>query len=222
MEWHRKSSGFLTECLQLAMSHGIVYSTLMIKKLSFLALLLILGASTIAFTSRFTNQAQAQSNACASAQVNVEFRKYTGNDTGWKHGTELKIKVGEAIDVNCFAKNGSELLKNGVLRGKFTDAAGKTTTVDAPAKPEIRNFKITKAGKYTFTCSDGAKCSNTDAITVAATATAASPTPAVSPSATPSSTCTTYALSDLNKDCKTTIDDYVLFLKSFREESSKT
>lgn len=196
------------------------------KKLSLLTITLTFGASVLAVNSRFnnlTNQAQAQSNACASEQVNVEFRKYTGQDTGWKHGSELKIKVGEAIDVNCFAKNGSELLKNGVLKGKFTDAAGKTTNVDAPAKPEIRNFKITKAGKYVFTCSDGAKCSNTDTLTVAATtaATSPSPTPSASPTSTPNPSCTTYALSDLNKDCKTTIDDYVLFLKSFREESSK-
>lgn len=169
-----------------------------------------------------TQEIRPQASSCSEAPVDTQFRKYTGQDTPWVGGAGFAIKVGEAIDVTCFSRNGSALLSGGRLTGSVV-LNGINKALSLPAAPEAKNFKITQAGTYSFTCSNSSGCSNTDSFTVAPST---SPSPSVSPSPTlpvipgPSAPpCTTYKLSDLNKDCKTNLDDYTLFLEDFRKEN---
>ena len=133
---------------------------------------LIIGLITAYILSSAPQDIRQQAAGCTEAPVNVEFRKYTGKDEpGWKDGANFKsIKVGDQFDVNCFAKNGSALLSNGKFSIKLDS---KTTTIPASAyksQTEIRGWKIDKPGKWTFTCSNSAGCSNSDSITVTGTA----------------------------------------------------
>src|SRR5690606_6235032 len=60
-----------------------------------------------------------------------------------------KLKQGDRIDVNCFAKNGDSLLPNAVIDMRKPD--GNTERVGQSA--ELRNFEISQSGTYRFTCS---------------------------------------------------------------------
>ncbi|HEX7018085.1 MAG TPA: hypothetical protein VF209_04230 [Patescibacteria group bacterium] len=175
---------------------------------------LLMGLYFVLETLSQRQDIRPQAASCNQAPVNTQFRKYTGQDTPWVDGGSLQVKVGEAIDINCFAKNGSALLSGGRLTGKVV-LNGRTTALQLPAAPEMRNFRITQGGTYTITCSNSNSCSNTDSFTVTAVMTP-SPSPTVSPSPTP---CTSYKISDLNKDCQTTIEDYNIFLQDFRTQN---
>lgn len=222
---------------------------------------------------------------CSEDPVNVQFRVWTGQDTPWIDGKDIKLKTGEFVEVNCFAKNGSALLQNPRMSATLTvNNTTEAVTLPNPNAPEVRKFAVTKAGVYTFTCKNAANtCSNTDKFTVTAAASTSckrtgcsnhlcvdanaaditttcqflpehacyqaaeckvqtngqcgftqtstltaclnnnnrvSPTPAVSPSATPVATPTgTFAVSDLNRDGKTDLDDYVIFFNAYQQNS---
>lgn len=230
-------------------------------------------------------------NTCSEAPVNVQFRKWSGQDTPWVAGNQVTLNVGDYVDVNCFAKNGAALLTNGNLTATVT-VGNKTETVALPnpdpdGGAQIRKLAIAKAGRYTFTCKNSNNsCSDTDQFTVANslsckrggcsgqlcldsriqdmvttcefkpeyacyqaaeckvqadgncgftpsdTLTAClnnakvSPTPtaSVAPSSSPAATPGTcangnYAASDLNKDCRTDIQDFTLFLTEYRAQT---
>ncbi len=174
---------------------------------------------------------QQAAGSCAEAPVNVEFRKYTGKDEpGWKEGSKFSFKVGDKVDVNCFAKNGTALLSGGSFKVTLD---GKSFTIPSSAKKsatEIRGWKIEKPGTYRFTCSNSSGCSNTDSIKVTGTTKASpspspkasprvTPTPAANPTATPG-TGTCNSVADLNKDCKVDLLDYDLFLVEFIKSQS--
>jgi hypothetical protein len=168
--------------------------TLSIKKhlISPLALaigLLIFGglaASLYLVTQQQDVRQQAAS--CPHGEVNVEFRLFQRNtDKPWKSGSAMtNLKTGTAIDVNCFANWGSSLLPN----GNFTvtrNNASYAIPASAKAGPtQIRNWKILEPGTYSFTCSSGNSCSNTDRIVVTGQSLITpSPTPSPSPSPSP-------------------------------------
>ncbi len=127
-------------------------------------------------------QAKAQT-ACSEAPVNVQFRQYTGTETSWLEGAGFAPVVNSAIDVNCFSRNGGSLLTGGKLTATRT-YGGVTTNISVSTwAREIRNYRITLPGVYTFTCRNTAgSCTNSDTFTVIGP----SPSPIVNPSPTPS------------------------------------
>ena len=191
--------------------------------LIFVVIIAVLGLIAAIVLSSSSQDLRQQAAGCQENQVNVEFRKYTGKDgPGWDPGTSFKsVKTGDRFDVNCFSKTGTALLTN----GKFTvKLDGKAVTLPASAfktSTEIRGWTIDKPGKWSFTCSNNAACTNTDTLTVTGAA-VATPTPApATPTPPPQGNPGSCPLSDLNKDCKTTLQDYDLFLKDFREHFNK-
>lgn len=230
---------------------------------------------------------------CSEAPVNVQFRKWTGQDTPWIDGRQLELKAGEYVEVNCFAKNGTALLSNPRMSATVT-ANGKTEaiTLSNPNSAEVRKLQVLKTGTYTFTCKNASNsCSDTDQFAVAGGTTSdvckragcsgqlcvaanaadlittcewkpeyacyqqaeckvqangqcgftpsdtltqclnnagVSPTPTPSASATPTPAASAsptlcgngnYAASDLNRDCRTDIQDYAIFFNDYRQSS---
>lgn len=219
------------------------------------------------------------SATCSENPVNVQFRKWTGNDTPWISGGELTLKTGEFVDVNCFARNGSALLQNAQFVVTLTNNA-QTETLNIPTdgNGQIRKMAISKAGQYRFVCrNSNNSCSDTDQFTVSGSTACKrtgcsgqlcvdsaaqdvvttcefkpehacyqqaeckvqangqcgftdtdtlrsclaranpSPTPGVSPSPGVSCADGRYAVSDLNRDCRTDVQDFNLFLVDFRQ-----
>jgi hypothetical protein len=101
---------------------------------------------------------------CAENPVNVQYRIFEqGTDKPWFDGKDVKPQVGQYIDVNCFAKNGSALLQNPQMTATLTTADGKVENLilPNPNSAEVRKFQIAKAGTYTFTCKNASNtCSN--------------------------------------------------------------
>jgi hypothetical protein len=139
------------------------------------------GGSTTTTTTTTTN-------ACgADVPVNTQFRP-SGNGA-WVSGaamTTAKYTAGQSIDVNCFAKNGTALLTGGTITLTLPD----NTTSQVSSGPQLRNYIIPTAGKFTFTCKSTTLvgCSDPDSFT--ALAGAATPTPSPSPSPSASATAT--------------------------------
>jgi hypothetical protein len=157
-------------------------------------------------------------SSCSEAEVNLQFRAYTGKETFWFSGENengpFKPKAGDVIDVNCFSKTGTALLSQGVIKVTRVNN-GETESIVTTTKPNLYQFTIpNKPGKYIFACSNpDQSCVSQDSFTIAEVA--ATPTPA--PTATPAG-C---GVSDLDKNCVTDIRDWVLFLTDYRIESEK-
>jgi len=121
---------------------------------------------------------------CADQQpLNTQFRR--SGATLWVSGQELmgqNVRVGDSIDVNCFAKNGSALLNNAVIT--ITLPAGQTYQL--ANSPELRNYSLPASGTYQFTCSSAtlATCADTDSFSTPVLATPL-PTPLQTPLPTP-------------------------------------
>jgi hypothetical protein len=184
---------------------------------------------------------------CNQAPVNVQFRKYEqGTDKPWISGQDLQnlnLKITKdtpvEIDVNCFAKNGSAQLSGARINiTRQYDDVVEVIPLQNPVVPSLSKFVLSKAGKYTFTCSDANNiCKDSDSFTIQSDLPASctyqqvqcvqAPCPPVleCPSTTPSPstgpTCGNgkYAISDVNKDCKTDIQDYSLFLSDYRQQT---
>lgn len=108
--------------------------------------------------------------------LNTQFRKSGGND--WISGSELtnlQLKQGDRVDVNCFAKNGSTLLPSAVIDMRTPD--GKTQRVRDGA--ELRNFEVSQSGTYRFTCTSTQfnSCSDGDSFRIQKTVTPPPPPP---------------------------------------------
>jgi hypothetical protein len=173
-------------------------------------------------------------NQCAEAPINTQFRKWeAGTDKPWFDGKTIenyKLVVSADqpayIDVNCFAKNGSALLQNPKIEIKrvFNNVT-EIIPLQNPNVPELRKFALTKPGKYTFTCSNTAgTCRDADGFTIPTVDVKPPVTPTAEPSVTPSASpiaCGSgqYAVSDVNKDCTTNIQDYSVFLQDYRQQT---
>lgn len=182
----------------------------------FLSFSVFIALTYLSQNQEVRNQA---ATSCSEAPVNTQFRKYTGKDTAWFEGsTFTTLKVNDAVDVNCFAKNGSALLTGGkvsVYNGSVTAANLVTTSTG----PELRNFVLTKSGKYTFICENPAKtCSNTDSFTVTGTT---QPPTTQPPTTQPPGNTAPAGISDLNKNGKADPDDYRLFLEDYLRNLNK-
>jgi hypothetical protein len=165
--------------------------------------------------------------ACDQAPVNVQFRLNTAikTDKPWKEGKDINANVGDTLEVNCFAEGGAALLDGGQITGKIggkvIDLEGSSSFFDGT---QVRGYVLSKTGNYSFECkkSDGS-CSNTDTfvtdVRVATPSPVSSPTSSASPGVTPTpGNCTTFASSDLNHDCSSTIQDYDIFLHDFVDQ----
>jgi hypothetical protein len=103
------------------------------------------------------------------APVNTQFRVADPtNKAAWIDGaamTNAKLKVGQKIDVTCFAKNGTSTLLGGYIE---VSVPGATQVEQASAQPTLSNYELKKDGMYTFVCKSGQKtsCSNSDFFTV--------------------------------------------------------
>jgi len=220
----------------------------------------------------------ASQSSCAENKVNVQFRLWTGKDTPWVNGEDIKLKVGDYVDVNCFARNGTALLQNPRMT---LSVDARETRLPNPNLAEIRKFQVNEAGVHRFSCKNASNtCSDVDLFSVETTshtspfckragcsnhlcvnmgADTERPTTCdfkpeypcyevaecevqvddrcgFTPSATlskclaeritprtpsPSATSETrsYAASDLNKDGKTDIQDYVIFFNAYKQNS---
>ena len=188
---------------------------------------IVVGLSLLSISLQLSERSQDLSSqaasTCSQAPINTQFRRSGSTTTSWVEGSALTgLKVGDSIDVNCFAKNGSAQLSGGFVQiTRKNPTTGQTSVVALPSgtalKPQLDRYTLTAAGDYTFTCTNGSTCSNADIVKVIATSTPPAASPAASPSpGTPTSCAGGYKLSDLNKDCKTTIQDYAVFLEDFR------
>lgn len=171
-------------------------------------------------------------SACAEEHVNTQFRMYEeGTDKPWIDGNKMTVKVGDKIDVNCFAKTGTALLSNGKITLKIDGVATTipTSSVINDGK-SLKAFQITKGGVHTFTCANTASCSDTDQVSVASSNVACTADAKQCPdgsyvgrvapncefAACPNAgNCANPSAADLNKDCTVDLKDYDLFLSEF-------
>lgn len=141
--------------------------------------------------------------------VNTQFRS-SGNGS-WISGADMttaNYQVGQSIDVNCFAKNGTASLTGGYIM--MTDPSGATTQVSS--SPSFSNYKVTTAGQYTFTCKSTTltTCSDADSFTIAASSgVTTTPTGTTTPT-TCNSSCNTDA------QCQAINSNYVCYNKTCR------
>lgn len=172
------------------------------------------------------------SSACAEEDVNTQFRMFEqGTDKPWTDGDKMTVKVGDKIDVNCFAKTGTALLSNGKITLKIDGVAATipTSSVINDGK-SLKAFEVVKGGVHTFTCANTSSCTDTDQVNVPKTNVACTAdakqcpdgsyvgriAPTCEFAACPgSSSCPNPSTADLNKDCKVDLKDYDLFLSEF-------
>jgi hypothetical protein len=133
-------------------------------------LFVVLASLPVAYYLTTQNQdvRQQAAGSCKEEQVNTEFRKYKkGTDKSWTSGKKMNSKIGDKIDVNCFAKTGMALLSNGKINLKID---GKTTKIPSSniinGGASLKAYEITQGGVHSFTCSNST-CKNTDKISIA-------------------------------------------------------
>lgn len=163
--------------------------------------------AVMALSQQSQDVRQQAYGSCGQAPINTQFRKNASATTPWIDGNVLNPTTGDRVDVNCFAQNGAALLTNGQITG--TRNGQPLGTLPGPDGRQVRNYVITQPGTYVFTCTDGAACSNADSFTATGDSLE-----------TADEDCTTYAQSDLNQDCQSTIDDYQLFVQDYIQEQN--
>lgn len=189
-----------------------------------LLLLLLIIAALVASYILLTQpqDIREQASGCSEAPVNVQFRKYTGQETIWLSGDTLQVEVGDAIDVNCFSKNGTSLLSGGVITAKL-DGVSLNVASNYKTNQEIRNYSIVESGTYVFTCQNSSSCSDSDSFTVEATTDETDQEDedtSTDYTGSTETTCTEYSEADFNQDCIVDLDDYQFFLTAFIEDQS--
>lgn len=191
--------------------------------------LMVLSLVIVSLSLPESQDIRQQAASCSENPVNVQFRLSGSQDTPWRPGESFQPSVGDLIDVNCFAQNGSALLSNGLLDG-FLD--GVLVLDGRPT--EIRNLTISSPGTYKFVCSNGAGCYDADNFVVIdpnanrrSPSPEPSPSPVVDPTPSPVPTaspvpgvCPESFVSDLNNDCQVDVQDYTVFLEDFRQNVS--
>ena len=148
---------------------------------------LILSFTLLGFLFGVAQQTQAASTCSSQQDVNTQFRFSGSGDSPWISGSELsgqQPRVGQRIDVNCFAKTGAALLEGGVIDLHFPNGG----TARVSNTPELRGYTLSTAGNYTFTCSSTTitQCSNVDNFTVVTHSPTPTPSPVSTPRPTPS------------------------------------
>jgi hypothetical protein len=148
--------------------------------------LLVLALTLLGFLFGIAQQTQAASTCSSQQDVNTQFRFSGNGDTPWISGSELtsaQPRVGQRIDVNCFAKTGTAHLEGGVIDLRFPNGGSARVS----NTPELRDYTLSAAGNYTFTCSSTtvAQCSNVDSFTVYAGSPTPTPSPVITPRPTP-------------------------------------
>ncbi|MCD8484720.1 PKD domain-containing protein [Candidatus Woesebacteria bacterium] len=96
--------------------------------------------------------------------VNTQFRK-SGENT-WISGDDMSSKniaIGDTVDVNCFAKNGADLLPGAKIEITKPDNSTETKHTSV-----LRNYEVKDFGSYRFRCYSTTidACSNTDSFRV--------------------------------------------------------
>lgn len=140
--------------------------------------------------SSAANSSADPAPSCQSVKpVDTQFRVSTAGDKPWINGaqiTEAGLKVGDRIDVNCFAQNGKSTLLGGYIEVRLP--SGKKERVSD--QPELRGYTLPENGRYSFICQSATinNCGNTDYLSVKKVETVATPnpTPVVSQQPTPS------------------------------------
>ncbi len=159
------------------------------------------------------------SSSCAEAIVDVQFRKNATSSTPWVSGNALAPRLNDRLDINCFARYGSTLLTHGTITGTLnSQPINFTGNATSNNGVEVRGYLISQPGTYVFTCKNtDNSCNDSDTFVIAGTASPSpSPSSSVSPSPSPSpAACTQFAPSDLNKDCRSSVEDYDIFLNDF-------
>lgn len=125
--------------------------------------------------------------------INTQFRK--ANDSTWISGNDItaqNLSQGQKIDVNCFAKNGNDLLPGAKIEITFTNNRTETKHTSV-----LRNYQLNDYGSYRFRCYSTTlnNCSDSDSLRVQRTQSGSTPTP--TPTATPddhTSQCTDLAI----------------------------
>jgi hypothetical protein len=103
-------------------------------------------------------------STCQTESPLIQFRRATNGNWSSSGSVSPTIKVGESIDVNCFAKNGTALFQDGYIT--VTTPFGQTTQVSNTA--ELRNYAVLTAGNYAFSCQSRtvSSCSSNDTLAV--------------------------------------------------------
>lgn len=107
-----------------------------------------------------------QGETCANWQpLNTQFR--TAGESSWVDGatmTNRKLTPNSRVDVNCFAKNGTALLKDAVIVMKHPNG----TEQQVSSTGELRNYAIPTEGYYQFFCrsTSMSACQDADGLTI--------------------------------------------------------
>ncbi len=114
------------------------------------------------------NPTPTPTNTCKNYEpINTQFRE-TGENT-WVSGNDItnrKLEIGDQVDANCFAKNGTTLLPGARIRITHPD-----NVVETKNTAELRRYQITKTGSYGFRCESTtlADCRDSDSFRVSTT-----------------------------------------------------
>lgn len=115
----------------------------------------------------YSGDCQQTGETCQDQKpIDTQFRVASeGGD--WINGSKMSSKnlsAGTQVDVNCFAKNGSALLKDSVIDVRKPN--GQTERVSNTG--ELRGYQLADTGTYSFNCSSTAfdNCSNQDSFRV--------------------------------------------------------
>lgn len=96
------------------------------------------------------NPPSTDTNTCAAwMPVNTQMR--VSGESSWVSGGEISnrnLKTGSKIDVNCFAKNGSTLLKDANIIARRPNGTEERVSTTG----ELRNFSLDQNGGYQFIC----------------------------------------------------------------------
>jgi len=161
----------------------ILLSLLFIGLSAFVVWFSLSGSSK---SQELRGQAYGDSSTCADAPVNTQFRITREDLDPWLSGEQLHPKVGEYIDVNCFAKNGAALLSDSQLSATLTTSNGSPAPLTLPTSTtaQLRHYQVTQAGRYIFTCKNTPDtCHDQDSFVVESTP---SPVPVLTPTPIPS------------------------------------
>jgi hypothetical protein len=108
----------------------------------------------------------ASPSLSCSGQLPVLIQFRTANTGQWQSGSSFgtSLRPNQAIDINCFAKNGTALLDGGYIDVTLPD--GQHSRVSNTA--EARNYVLNQGGSYNFTCASStmSSCTSADYLSV--------------------------------------------------------
>lgn len=115
--------------------------------------------------------------------LDTQFRKVL--HVNWVSGQNIssQLEVGDRIDIQCFAKNGSTTLPDATTY--VTTPNGQEVKIRDSGK--VRFYKLSEPGNYQFRCESRSltNCVSVDSLTVAAAPPAETPSPSPTPTVKP-------------------------------------